>query len=169
MNTKSGMTGQESVNSINGPMANDIDSLRIFAKTVIDSEPWRWDPKYILSPWKTIDPSTFPQKGLVFGIILDDGCVNPTPPIVRALQTTRKALEKQGHTVIEWKVHDDELQRGSDIVQTFFAMEGRQGIYQVMKEGNEHEKGVPGLGALVESKTVAENWAAQAVSYISIC
>lgn len=37
-----------------------------------------------------------------------------------------------------------------------------------MKQGDEHEKGVPGLCALVESKTVADSWAAQAVSLISI-
>lgn len=126
MNTKSGMAGQESVNSINGPMGNDIDSLRIFAKTVIDSEPWRWDPKCIPIPWRTIDPSSLPTKGLVFGIILDDGCVRPTPPVLRALEKTREALTKQGHTVIEWKVQDDEFQKGSDILQTFFAMEGKE-------------------------------------------
>lgn len=168
MGSKSGMAGQESVNSINGPMANDIGSLRIFAKAIVDSEPWRRDPKCIPIPWRPIQSCDLPSKGMVFGMIKDDGCVHPTPPVVRALNQTRKALEKQGHTVIEWKVQDKEWERGSAILQTFFTMDGRRGIYDLMKAGNEHEKWVPGLGPVVEPKTVGESWAAQAVSLCSI-
>ncbi|UZJ53325.1 hypothetical protein CBS101457_002645 [Exobasidium rhododendri] len=162
MGCRSGMSGQEAVNSINGPMANDLASLGIFAKAIVDLEPWRFDPKCIPIPWKNIEPSSLPSKGLVFGMIFDDGCVHPTPPVVRALLETKKVLERQGHSVIEWKLQDEELKKGAAILQAFFAMEGRHGIHNLMKAGNEHEKWVPGLGPVVEPKTVSESWAKQA-------
>lgn len=161
LGSKSGMVGQESVHSINGPLANDIEALRIFSKVVVDSEPWRRDPKCVPIPWRDV---SFPAKGLVFGMIMDDGCVHPTPPVVRALNKTRKALEKAGHTVIEWKVQGDEFQKGSKILQRFFSMDGRAGIYEIMKEGNEHERWVPGLGPVIETSQIPDSWAAQAVS-----
>lgn len=164
LGSKSGMPGQEAVNSINGPMANDLEALSIFARAVIDAEPWRWDPKCIPIPWRSVEPSSVPERGLVFGILLDDGCVHPTPPVTRALLKTKESLERQGHTVIEWKVQDDEFAKGTALLYDFFTMDGRKGIYNLMKAGNEHEKWVPGLGPVSEPRTIAQSWAKQAVS-----
>lgn len=36
------------------------------------------------------------------GLIMDNGIVKPTPPVIRALLETKAALEKAGHKVIEW-------------------------------------------------------------------
>ena len=39
------MAGQEAVASTNGPMATTLSALTLFAKTVVDAEPWLYDPK----------------------------------------------------------------------------------------------------------------------------
>ena len=44
-NARSGMAGQEAVASTNGPMSTSLSALTLFAKTVVDSEPWQYDPK----------------------------------------------------------------------------------------------------------------------------
>lgn len=39
---------------------------------------------------------------IALGILVDDGIVKPLPPITRALQQTREALEAAGHVIIEF-------------------------------------------------------------------
>lgn len=161
MGARSGMPGQESVSSINGPMAQDLSSLSIFASAISNWEPWRLDPKCVPMPWRPVDPSSLPPKGLVFGIILDDGYVRPTPPIARALTKVREALTAAGHTVLEWRVENNEFAQGARMLLDFFVADGRHGILELMKKGGEAEKWVPGLGKPLESKTIPETWAVQ--------
>jgi amidase len=80
-------------------MSADITSLELFAKAIVDSEGWLSDPNIIPIPWREIQ---LPEK-LCFGILADDGIVKPLPPVARALETTRRAIEAAGHTVIEYK------------------------------------------------------------------
>lgn len=95
---RSGLPGQEAVRSINGPMSADVSSLELFAKAIVDSEGWLSDPNIVPIPWRIID---LPSK-LCFGILVDDGIVKPLPPVTRALERTRRAIEAAGHTVIEY-------------------------------------------------------------------
>lgn len=80
-------------------MSSDLASLTLYAKTIIDSQGWETDPNVVPIPWRDI---ALPEK-LCFGILVDDGIVKPLPPVQRALEDTRKALEAAGHTVIEYK------------------------------------------------------------------
>ena len=95
---RSGLPGQEAVRSINGPMSADIKSLELFAKAIVDSEGWLSDPNIVPIPWRTI---SLPEK-LCFGILVDDGVVKPLPPVQKAMERTRRAIEAAGHTVIEY-------------------------------------------------------------------
>ncbi|WVR08198.1 hypothetical protein IAU60_005245 [Kwoniella sp. DSM 27419] len=99
---RSGLPGQEAIKSINGPMSTSLQSVELWSKAVVDSEPWKRDPNMLPIPWRDVE---LPQK-LAFGLIADNGIVKPTPPIARALQETKKALEAAGHTVIEWCPYD---------------------------------------------------------------
>lgn len=40
----------------------------------------------------------------LIGFLPDDGVVKPLPPVARALEITKQALEAAGHTVIEFKM-----------------------------------------------------------------
>lgn len=115
-------------------------------------------------PWNPPTEASLPRKGLVFGLLRDDAFVHPAPPIARALETTRKALVAAGHTVLELPAKDFAFMQGARILLDFFTADGRQGILDLMRKGDEAEKWVPGLGKPSEPKTVGETWTVQAVS-----
>ncbi|CAK7897201.1 hypothetical protein CAAN1_03S07074 [[Candida] anglica] len=115
---RSGLPGLESVNSVNGPMTTDLESLEYYCKSVIGDEPWNRDAKAIELPWKSV---TLPEK-MNFAVLMDDGVVRPTPPIRRGLQITIDALRKAGHEVIEWD--PAEHFRLSEIITSFFLSDG---------------------------------------------
>ncbi|CAK7891835.1 hypothetical protein CAAN1_19S00298 [[Candida] anglica] len=86
--------------SVIGPMAWDLDDLKLVTKLIIDSEPWMDDPKVPPIPWREV--TDYPKK-LCFAFVSDDGAARPHPPIERALQMCKDALVAQGHEVIDWE------------------------------------------------------------------
>ena len=85
-------------------MARSLEILKLYCAAVLSPEisPWNLDPKCIPVPWRgdVIEPK---ERKLRFGIVLDnDGDISVHPPIERALEMTRKALEAAGHEVFEW-------------------------------------------------------------------
>lgn len=68
---KSGLAGQEAVNSVNGPMARSLDEIELFAQTVIGAAPWKVDPKCLPIPWRTVEIS----PKLKLGVLWNDGIV----------------------------------------------------------------------------------------------
>ncbi|RAQ71477.1 acetamidase [Aspergillus flavus] len=97
--TRSGLAGQEAVNSVNGPMASTLEEITFYSKTVIDQEPWVNDPKCLPIPWRPAEP----KHRLKLAVMWNDGIVTPTPPVTRALKETVDRLRKAGHEVIDWK------------------------------------------------------------------
>jgi amidase len=84
------------VNSVNGPMAGDLAALQIFAKAVVDREPWKRDPKCLPIPWRPVQE----RKALKFALCLHDNVVRPTPPVARALNVVAAKLRAAGHSVV---------------------------------------------------------------------
>ncbi|KAF8295664.1 general amidase [Clavulina sp. PMI_390] len=101
--------GQESIHSVIGPMAPSLAALRIFTKTIIDAKPWEKDPACLRIPWdpkqSALGEHGGPVGRLCFAIMWDNGVVAPTPPVKRAMEITKKALEDAGHTVVDWTNH----------------------------------------------------------------
>lgn len=128
---RSGMPGQEAVRSINGPMSASLAACELWAKTVVDTRPWEVDPLMLPIPWREVE---LPEQ-LCFGIVMDDGIVMPTPPITRALQETKAALEAAGHKVIEWTPHN--TGQSKSILERFFVGDGGAKISSVIKAGEE--------------------------------
>lgn len=125
---RSGLPGLESVNSVNGPICSSLDTLLFYCKAVVDKEPWLYDPKIVELPWKSVE---LPKK-LCFAILDDDKWVRPTPPILRGVELTKKALVEAGHEVIEWDPEDHV--RLLEIITSFFVSDG--GVH-VKKEVDE--------------------------------
>lgn len=92
------MAGQEAVVSVNGPMARELKDIKLFTKSVIETEPWLIDPKCVPMPWRTVEP----PKKLKIGVLWNDGVVMPTPPVTRALKVTVAKLHAAGHEVVDW-------------------------------------------------------------------
>lgn len=60
---RSGLPGQEAIRSINGPMSTALESVKLWAKAVVDNKPWNRDPNMIPIPWREVE---IPEK-LCFG------------------------------------------------------------------------------------------------------
>ncbi|KAJ7675696.1 general amidase [Mycena polygramma] len=102
------LEGQESISSVLGPMANSISGVKIFTKAVLDAQPWLKDPLVLRKGWSD-DEYRLVHHGkgqqLCFAIMWDNGVVKPHPPLHRAMNITKKALEAAGHKVIDWEPH----------------------------------------------------------------
>ncbi|KAI0727609.1 general amidase [Fomitopsis betulina] len=100
------MQGQESILSVLGPMAHTVSGVRAFTKAVIDARPWRKDPLAVRKEWSWREYA-LAEHGeggrMCFAIMWDNGVVRPHPPVRRAMELTKKALEAAGHIVIDWE------------------------------------------------------------------
>lgn len=97
--TRSGLAGQEAVNSVNGPLASTLSEVILWAKTVVGQQPWIRDPKCLPIPWRNVTL----KRTLKIAVLWDDGIVSPTPPVARALKETVDKLQKAGHEIIDWE------------------------------------------------------------------
>ncbi|KAI0361655.1 general amidase [Trametes cingulata] len=100
------LEGQDSSPSSLGPISGSLNGIKTFMRAVISKETWLRDPLCVRKKW---DEEAYlleehgRGKKLCFGIMWDDGNVVPQPPVRRALEMTKKALEAAGHTVIDWQ------------------------------------------------------------------
>ncbi|GLB42408.1 putative amidase [Lyophyllum shimeji] len=102
------LEGQESISSVLGPMANSMSGVKIFTKAIIDAEPWTRDPLVLRKEWSEKEYRLEYHGGgkeLCFAMLWDNGVVRPHPPLQRAMEMTKAALEAAGHKVIDWEPH----------------------------------------------------------------
>jgi len=106
------LDGQETIPTSIGPLSTSLTGIKIFMQAILSKKPWRKDPNTIRAPW---DVNAYylrdhgDGKNLCFGILWSDGIVTPQPPVRRALEETKRALEQAGHTFVDWKPlkHED--------------------------------------------------------------
>ncbi|OJT12867.1 Acetamidase [Trametes pubescens] len=107
-NAVNAMEGQETISSVLGPMTNSLEGVKIFTKAIIDARPWRKDPLAVRKEW-SVREYALGDHGeggkMCFAVMWDDGLVKPHPPLVRAMEVAKKALQAAGHTVIDWENH----------------------------------------------------------------
>lgn len=99
------MEGNEIVESVVGPMSHSPNSLELFLRTVVESEPWLDDPKCHPIPWRSeVLEDVLNGRKLRIGVQEWDGCVLPQPPIRRAIKTLEQKLRAAGHELIPWRL-----------------------------------------------------------------
>ncbi|KAI0358840.1 general amidase [Trametes cingulata] len=107
-NAVNSQEGQESISSVLGPMTNSLEGVKAFTKAIIDARPWRKDPLCVRKEWSEREYA-LGDHGLggkmCFAIMWDNGVIKPHPPLTRAMELVKKALEAAGHTVIDWENH----------------------------------------------------------------
>lgn len=79
-----------------------MSSLRYVFKSLIDLEPWHYDPEVTPLPWRE-EEEIREGAPLSFGFTAFDGIVMPHPPIQRGLDMVTKALRASGHELVPWK------------------------------------------------------------------
>lgn len=73
-------------------------------KAVVGAKPWDLDPLVVRKPWDAEEYDLAGHgrgsrdKKLAFAIMWDNGVVKPHPPLMRAMEMTKAALEAAGHT-----------------------------------------------------------------------
>ncbi|KAI0639374.1 general amidase [Trametes polyzona] len=100
------LQGQDSAPSSLGPLSGSVSGIKVFMEAVLAQEPWLRDPLCVRKKWDENAYKLADHGGggkLCFAIMWDDGSVVPQPPVRRALEMTKRALEAAGHTVIDWK------------------------------------------------------------------
>jgi Asp-tRNA(Asn)/Glu-tRNA(Gln) amidotransferase A subunit family amidase len=107
--TRSTQDGQNSMLSVVGPIATSVGALRLMFKSILSQQPWLHDPLVAEIPWRDEQEqavlNAIKSGGggqLAFGVLRCDDLIHPQPPVVRAIETVVKTIEKLGHKVIEW-------------------------------------------------------------------
>ncbi|KAI1484056.1 amidase [Daldinia eschscholtzii] len=128
---RSGMPGQEAVQSVNGPLTRTLVDLELYSKIVVDAEPWHIDPRCLPIPWRAVP---LPQK-LKIGVMWHDGVVLPTPPVTRALRHAVEKLKAAGHEVVEWSPEDQG--EGIKLLGRMFVADGGKAIKRELERTGE--------------------------------
>ena len=98
LRSRSGLAGQEAVQSVNGPMARSLRDCILFSELVVSAQPWLHDPRCLPIPWRPVQQ----MEKLRLGVMWNDGMYIPTPPVKRALEETVKKLKAVGHEIVDW-------------------------------------------------------------------
>jgi Asp-tRNA(Asn)/Glu-tRNA(Gln) amidotransferase A subunit family amidase len=97
------MAGADSVETVLGPMSTSLQGLKVFMKTIIDSEPWIEEPALIPMPWRTYTIPT--ERPLRIGVLWHDGVVRTHPPVTRALELVATKLKAHNIEVVDFTPH----------------------------------------------------------------
>lgn len=98
LRSRSGLAGQEAVQSVSGPMSRSLRDCILFSEVVVAAQPWLHDPRCLPIPWRTLDR----KKKLKLGVMWNDEMCIPTPPVKRALEETVNKLKTAGHEIVDW-------------------------------------------------------------------
>ncbi|KUI61470.1 hypothetical protein VP1G_08646 [Cytospora mali] len=114
------IAGQESIRGVAGPLAQSVEGLQVWMKTVLEQEPWDFETSLMPVPWR----SDVALGDFTVGVMWDDGIVKPHPPVLRALKTAAEKLKAAGVKVVDWEPYDH--QRGWDIIAPLYFPDGGQ-------------------------------------------
>lgn len=101
------MAGADTVETVLGPLSTTLEGVKLFMKSIIDSEPWIEEPALVPMPWRLY---TIPEdRALRIGVLWHDGIVRPHPPITRALKQVTDALKDYNIEVTDFPpyLHDE--------------------------------------------------------------
>lgn len=97
------MAGADTVETVLGPLSTSLQGLKIFMKTIIDSEPWIEEPALIPMPWRAYSVPV--DRPLRIGVLWHDGLVRPHPPVTRALRMVVNTLKAEEIEIVDFAPH----------------------------------------------------------------
>ncbi len=103
------MAGADPVPGVIGPMSTSLDGIKLFMKTIVDSQPWLSEPALIPMPWNTF-PQVSDHQLLKVAVMWNDGVVTPHPPVTRALNELASHLRTLPNVkIVDWHpyLHDE--------------------------------------------------------------
>jgi amidase len=127
-----------------GPLANDIDSLRIFMKAVIDARPFLHDSTVLDVPWREIDFSS--RSKLRLGLLGEDLLFPLHPPVKETIDRVVKSLILQGHEIVVLETGECEIPTANIVAGKLLGMDSTP-IKLIMSGG---EPPVPSMGMFAQ-------------------
>lgn len=124
---RSGLSGQEAIGSVHGPLARSIADLRLYTEHMANSQPWLKDPKCLPLAWRSVELKTKPK----IAVLRNNGIVTPTPPVQRALATVEEKLRKCGYDIVDWPAGG--YPEASALVMKFFLADGAKSIRKLLE------------------------------------
>ncbi|KAH7268609.1 amidase signature domain-containing protein [Fusarium solani] len=104
-----------------GPLANDMQSLKIFTKAVIDSRPADLDSTAIDVPWRNIP--AFSGKKLRLGVLPEDPSYPLHPPVRNAISQAVAKLRAEGHILVDLDPQECLIDGINDVAWGIFALD----------------------------------------------
>ncbi|VUC22863.1 unnamed protein product [Clonostachys rosea] len=77
-----------------GPMCTSLRDMDLFMKVLTDAKPYLSDPRLIPIPWTGLSGAK--KSPLKIGFMMNDGVIEPQPPVTKALTWAKDELEKTG-------------------------------------------------------------------------
>ncbi|KAJ4363691.1 Acetamidase [Neocucurbitaria cava] len=138
-----------------GPMATTVDAIELFTKTIVNAQPWLYDPNCTPLPWnQTALESVISARKLRIGVFEWDDICLPQPPIRNAIKNVTKALKAAGHEIIPWKIDN---KRAVELVLRVFRADSAGDIQRQCAKSGE-----PPMESACDSpeppKTLLESW-----------
>ena len=84
-----------------GPLTNSLRDMDLFMKLILRARPYLKDPRVIPIPWTGLETKLEGNEPLKIGIMLNDGVIQPQPPVLKALAWAQNQL--RNHTSIQLK------------------------------------------------------------------
>ncbi|KAI0530436.1 fatty-acid amide hydrolase [Xylaria digitata] len=81
-----------------GPIANDMETIQTFMKTIIDARPFHYDATVVDVPWRSVED--FSRRNLRLGLLPEDPLFPLHPPVKEAIAKAVQILQSRGHEVI---------------------------------------------------------------------
>ncbi|KAG7528080.1 hypothetical protein FFLO_06433 [Filobasidium floriforme] len=127
------LPGLEAIRSTIGPLARSARDLDLVFRTIIDASPWKHDPVCLPIEYT---PVVLTRK-ISFAWSMGDSVLSPSPPVARAMNRVRRALENLGHEVVEWTYPEPrELETLFDEL-VHIAGDRGEGVAEELARGNE--------------------------------
>jgi len=143
------MEGQETVHSVVGPITHSVEDMRLFVKSVLSQEPWKYDSKVAPMPWRQAEEDAVKSKlssgNLTLGFFNCDGVVMPHPPILRGIEKVVSTLKENGHKVVSWKPYKHDY--AVDLINGIYASDGGKDIHKSLQASG--EPAIPNINDLV--------------------
>ncbi|KAH8649975.1 amidase signature domain-containing protein [Xylariales sp. PMI_506] len=114
--------GFKTILPVAGPLANDLESLKIFTKAVIQAQPAEYDSTALAIPWRdNVEDSVGPKLRL--GLLVEDPMFPVHPPVRAALEQASLLLKAQGHEIVPLGADECQISYIHDVTFAYFGMD----------------------------------------------
>lgn len=103
--------------TVAGPIANDLDTLKIFSRIVSDARPFRYDYSAINSPWRVLN--TDQNRCLRLSVVSEDQKYPLHPSTKKVLADAYARLEAAGHILIRLTPEECRIAEISEVMWNY--------------------------------------------------